>query len=107
MAKKTKNRICGLITGLAIVMSAALFAACSSFPTLSAKSVDVIYNVLGYIGGEDAFSSYDEAFTAAQKAYPEAQAVIIINGKANNSLISRKKVFGFYAVKFEQSNNKK
>ena len=91
-----------LIAALVVVMSAALFAGCSTFPTIEAKaSIDANYSIIGYVG--ESFSSYNEAFAAAREAYPEAQGVIQIKGRANNSLIPKSLLMGFYAVKFEMT----
>jgi hypothetical protein len=105
--KKTQ-KILGLIAGLAIVMSATLFASCSTFPTSTLASTTTSYIILGYLG--DSFGSYNEAFELAKQKYPDTDAVISVKATTDNSLISQKVILGYYAVKFtdvEKAEKKK
>jgi hypothetical protein len=96
-----KTRKFGLIMGLTIVMLAALFAGCSSFPTSQLPATTMGYTVLGYVG--PAFASYDAAFTAAKAAYSDADAVIAVKAIADDQYISQKLILGYYAVKFTEA----
>ena len=98
----TKKRFFGLALSFALVMSATFFAGCSSYPTVSAKGKSMEYSVLGYVGKE--FDNYDAAFAAAKRSYPNADAVIVVTGRATDKLIPRKVALGYYAVKFEQKD---
>jgi hypothetical protein len=101
------KKINGIFIGFVIVMVATLFASCSSFPTMSVKSLEVSYDVLGYVG--NTFSTYDEAFTAAKAKYPQADAVVRAKAKMDDKSLAEFKLFsrtgfvGYYAVKFNQA----
>ena len=96
----TKKCFCGLALSFALVMSATFFASCSSYPTVSSKGTPMEYLILGYVGRE--FDNYDAAFATAKRTYPNADAVIVVTGMANDKLIPQKVALGYYAVKFEQ-----
>jgi hypothetical protein len=93
-----KKNIFALITGLAIVVPAVLFASCSTYPTSKLESTTTGYTTLGYVGAS--FASYDEAFSAAKASYPDADGVIAVTGKADDSIFSRNVLIGYYAIKF-------
>lgn len=94
-----KKHVTGLIAVLAIVMSAAFFAGCSSFPTAQVRNnIEMSYEVLGYVGPD--FASYDEAFTAARATFSNANAVIRVRGRLDDNLIPARSFFGYYAIRF-------
>jgi hypothetical protein len=72
--------------------------------TASAGS-SVTYTLLGYVG--NSFDSYDDAFAAAKRTYPSADAVVVIKGKAddklNGHLFKARILLGYYAVKFKET----
>ena len=96
---KNTKKIFGFTFLLLIMMFAASFTGCSSFPTAPlVGNVQMSYEILGYVGHN--YPSYEAAFTAARAAYPNADAVIKINGRVNDQLFPGTRTFGFYAVKF-------
>jgi len=96
--KNTKS-ILGIIFLLVILMSAALFTGCSTFPTAPfVGNLQMSYEILGYVGFD--YPSYEEAFKAAKAAFPAADAVIKVTGKVDDLLIPGSRTFGYYAVKF-------
>jgi spermidine/putrescine-binding protein len=84
------------VFGMALALG--LLAGCSTVPTVKASG-SVSYTLLGYVG--PSYANYDDAFVAAQQKYPEAQGVVLVTAKADNSLIPVQLALGFYAVKFE------
>jgi hypothetical protein len=98
MANKKNSFI---IIGFVVVMLMTLFVSCSTFPTAPFSTKGFSCSVLGYVG--DSFGSYNEAFTVAREKYPNADAVIVIQGTADDNLIPVKKLLGYYAVKFVES----
>ncbi|GHV73492.1 hypothetical protein AGMMS49940_07940 [Spirochaetia bacterium] len=98
-----KKRV--LIGGmLALALAFGMVTGCSTFATVSASG-GAEYEILGYLG--DGYASHSAAFEAAKQQYPEAQAVVIVTGKADNNLIPQKLVYGYYAVKFVKGTAKK
>jgi len=97
---KMKKSVLGLILLLTIIVSAAVFAGCSTFITIPVvNNVAMSYDVLGYVG--DSYASYSEAFTAAKVKFPNADAVIKIKGVLDDDFIPAIGFFGFYAIKFK------
>jgi len=95
-----KKNLLGLILILTIVVSAAVFAGCSTFITVPVvNNVAMSYDVLGYVG--DSYASYSEAFTAAKAKFPNADAVVKIKGIMDDNIIPATGFFGFYAIKFK------
>jgi hypothetical protein len=91
-----------VITGLMVAAVMAIFAGCSTFPTLELRSTVLTYDILGYVGAD--FASYDEALAAAKKIYPEVDTVAVVKGKLDNSMISVTRLYGYYAVKFKEAD---
>jgi hypothetical protein len=86
----------GLIMGLAIVLSATVFASCSTVP--KAAIAPVSYSVLGPVEGT--FGKYEDALAAAKKLYPKAEAVIFIKSAGGNKMIPFPVKLGYWAVDF-------
>ena len=97
---KMKKSVLGLIILLTIIVSAVVFAGCSTFMTVPVvNNVVMAYDVLGYVG--DSYASYSEAFTAAKAKFPNADAVVKIKGIMDDNIIPATGFFGFYAIKFK------
>jgi hypothetical protein len=86
-----------------LVMLAVLLAfgltltSCSTVP--AAKFIPnriEIDEILGPIEGH--FLSYHDAFEAAKKAYPRAQAVVLLKSRGENEIIPWGVKHGYYAV---------
>lgn len=103
------KRFVALLAGVTIVVSAALFAGCATYPTQGlVQSKELTYSVIGYVGRS--FENYEAAMDAAKKAYPNTDAVIAVTRTATNilipdtdfALIPWPQLLGIYAVKFEE-----
>jgi hypothetical protein len=102
-----------VFTGVVIAMWATLFAGCSTFPSAELVSNQQIsYTVLGIVNGGP-FTTYASALQAAQKAYPEADAVIAVKADFDDldsgmgHLYRSSGVIGYFAVQFKKETTEK
>jgi hypothetical protein len=103
MKRNIVKLVGALAVGAALVFG---MVGCSTFPKVAlANNKQASYEILGFIGRD--FADYSAAFTAAQKAYPDAQGVIEIDAVANNKLIPQSLMVGYYAVKFTLTDKAK
>lgn len=105
----TKKRFFGLLVLVSIVVPATLFVSCATYPTQSlVRTKDLTYTIVGYVGRD--FSSYEEAVIAAQKKYPNSDAIMAVTATGTNILVHDMKLalipwtqlLGLYAIKFEE-----
>lgn len=87
------------LTLLIIIAFGFIAAGCSSFPKTKLTTRETTYDVLGFLDGP--FRSYAEALTAARKAYPSADGVIVIKRSLNDRLLPKGKKLGYFAIKFK------
>jgi hypothetical protein len=92
------KRICVFLAMLAVLLAFGLtLTSCSTVP--AAKFVPnriEIDEILGPIEGH--FLSYQDAFEAAKKTYPRAQAVVFLKSTGGNNIIPIGVKHGYYAV---------
>jgi hypothetical protein len=92
------KRISVFLAMLAVLLAFGLeMTSCSTVP--AAKFVPnrvEIDEILGPIEGH--FLSYHDAFEAAKKAYPRAQAVVLLKSLGENETIPQAVKHGYYAV---------
>ncbi|MDR0909175.1 MAG: hypothetical protein LBM77_05355 [Spirochaetaceae bacterium] len=95
-----RTKLLGLAAVVAVVVSAALFASCSTFPTVGVTQGGMNYELLGYIG--DGYASYAAALEAGKAKYPDCEAVVKLTGTTNDNIIPGSIVYGYYAAKFKE-----
>jgi hypothetical protein len=83
-----------------IILSAAvmlIIAGCSTVPLAKFPAVFAVDKILGPVPRGD-YSNYTEAFEAAKKVYPNAEAVIILKAIGGNKILPWTVDMGYFAV---------
>ena len=92
------KRISVFLVMLAVLLAFGLeMTSCSTVPAMKFVPNRVeIDEILGPIEGH--FLSYHDAFEAAKKAYPRAQAVVLLKSLGENEAVPWEVKHGYYAV---------
>jgi hypothetical protein len=96
----------GILVIVIVFGMAVLMTSCSTVPAGAFIASFVVDEILGPVSSGD-FDSYAEAFAAAKKEYPKAEAVIIVKAVGGNKIIPWPVKIGYYAVTLRSPDSRK